>query len=45
MDFTGKPMRGFLFVNPEGLKSDDELDYWLALALDFNKIAKPAKKR
>jgi TfoX/Sxy family transcriptional regulator of competence genes len=40
MDFTGKPMKGFVFVGPEGTKGKKQLDYWMALALDFNKRAK-----
>lgn len=35
MDFTGKPMSGFLFVDPEGYESDTDLEKWLAAALDF----------
>jgi TfoX/Sxy family transcriptional regulator of competence genes len=45
MDFTGRPMRGFVFVNPAGLGTDSELDDWLKLALDFNPRAKSSKKR
>ncbi len=45
MDFTGRPMRGFVFVNPTGLVTDGELDGWLKLALDFNPKAKSSKKR
>ena len=45
MDFTGRPMRGFVFVNPPGLTHDDDLNHWLKLALDFNPKARPAKKR
>jgi TfoX/Sxy family transcriptional regulator of competence genes len=44
MDFTGRPMRGFVFVNPTGLTTDDELGGWLKLALDFNPRAKASKK-
>src|SRR5215472_7269581 len=33
MDFTGKPMRGFVFVEPEGLKSAREFGFWMELAL------------
>ena len=44
MDFTGRPMRGFVFVNPTGLATDDELGHWLKLALDFNPKAKASKK-
>jgi TfoX/Sxy family transcriptional regulator of competence genes len=45
MDFTGRPMRGFVFVNPTGLTTDSELDDWLNLALDFNPKAKASKRR
>jgi TfoX/Sxy family transcriptional regulator of competence genes len=45
MDFTGKPMKGFVFISPEGTKRKEDLDYWIALALDFNKRAKASKKR
>jgi TfoX/Sxy family transcriptional regulator of competence genes len=45
MDFTGRPMKGFVFVSPEGVKTKKELEYWLNLALDYNAKAKPAKKR
>jgi TfoX/Sxy family transcriptional regulator of competence genes len=45
MDFTGRPMRGFVFVNPAGLTTDDELDDWLKLALEFNPKAKASKKK
>ena len=45
MDFTGRPMRGFVFVNPAGLATDRELDEWLKLALEFNPKAKSSKKK
>jgi hypothetical protein len=38
MDFTGKAMRGFLFIAPEGFDSDDDLDFWTDKALEFNTI-------
>ncbi|MFT6827099.1 MAG: hypothetical protein ACI9Z3_000420 [Roseivirga sp.] len=37
MDFTGKVMRGFLFIGPEGFDSDEDLDFWTEKALAFNK--------
>ncbi|MBI2924108.1 MAG: TfoX/Sxy family protein [Verrucomicrobia bacterium] len=43
MDFTGRPMRGFVFVNAEGLASARDLASWLELALDFNPRAKASK--
>lgn len=45
MDFTGKPMKGFVFVGPEGTSNKKDLDYWINLALDFNKKAKVSKKK
>jgi hypothetical protein len=45
MDFTGKPMRGFVFVAPEGLGSQRELAFWLELALAYNPIAKKSAKK
>ena len=44
MDFTGRPMKGFVFIDEEGTKSKKDLEYWVELALDYNKKAKPSKK-
>jgi hypothetical protein len=44
MDFTGRPMKGFVFVEPEGTDMDKDLEYWIQLALDYNRIA-PVKKK
>lgn len=35
MDFTGKPMKGYVFVNPEGIESDAALEAWVALCSQF----------
>ena len=40
MDFTGKPMKGYLFITPQGFDFDDDLEYWLDLWLKFNPLAK-----
>ena len=45
MDFTGRPMKGYVFVEPAGTDLDDDLTYWIQLALDFNPMAKSSKKR
>lgn len=46
MDFTGKSMKGFLFIYPEGFDSDAALDFWIEKALEFNKKAeKPSKNK
>lgn len=38
MDFTGRVMRGFLFIDPEGFDSDEDLDFWIEKALEFNHL-------
>ena len=45
MDFTGRPMKGFVFVDPLGLDMDEDLDYWVELCLDFNPRAQSRKKK
>ena len=45
MDFTGRPMKGYVFVNPDGTDMEEDLSYWIQLALDFNPLAKASKKR
>jgi TfoX/Sxy family transcriptional regulator of competence genes len=44
MDFTGKPMTGFVFVNSSQTSSDNDLEYWVQLALAFNSRAKASLK-
>ena len=36
MDFTGRVMRGFLFISPEGFDTEEDLDFWTDKALEFN---------
>jgi len=45
MDFTGRGMKGFVYVSPEAIDLDDDLDYWLKLALEFNPKAIKSKKK
>jgi|SRR5581483_10462765 hypothetical protein len=45
MDFTGRPMRGFVFVNPIGLATNGDLEGWLKLALKFNPEAKASRDK
>lgn len=44
MDFTGTPMKGFIFVDAEAFDDESELTDWLQLALDFNPKAKKSPK-
>jgi TfoX/Sxy family transcriptional regulator of competence genes len=45
MDFTGRPMKGYIMVDESGMRSKKAFDYWIDLSLDFNKRAKSSKKR
>ncbi len=45
MDFTGRPMKGFVFIGAEGIDLDDDLESWIQLCLDFNPLAKSSKKK
>jgi hypothetical protein len=45
MTFTGRTMKGYVFVSEEGLDSDRALEYWIQLCLDFNPLAKSSKKK
>lgn len=45
MDFTGRPMKGYVFVTPEGFDLEEDLEYWIDLCLSFNPIAKSSKKK
>ena len=45
MDFTKRVMKGFAFVDIRVLESNKDLEYWIALALEYNSKAKPSKKR
>jgi hypothetical protein len=42
MDFTGKAMKGMVYVGPEGLEGDDDLESWLQRGLNFT-LSLPAK--
>ncbi len=35
MDFTGKPMRGWLFVGTDGCEADDDLAAWVGRGVAF----------
>lgn len=35
MDFTGRPMRGLVFIDPPGLKTADALQNWVDRTLAF----------
>ncbi len=41
----GRECRGYVYVNEEGMKTKKDFDYWIGLALEFNKRAKASKKK
>ena len=45
MDFTGKPMRGFLFVTPEGLRTKKMLQDWVDRGVAFASSLPPKKPK
>ncbi len=45
MEFTGKALVGFVYVDEEALNTKKKLEHWMKIALEYNKIAKPSKKK
>lgn len=45
MDFTGRPMKGFVYVSNEAIDMDDDLESWIDMAMTFNNVAKKSKKK
>ena len=45
MDFTGKAMKGYAFVDPGNLKTRRQLGFWVGLALAYNAAAPLSKKK
>lgn len=45
MDFTSRPMKGYVYVSGEGLARQRDLAYWIQLCLAFNITAKASKPK
>lgn len=45
MIMKGKLMQGFIYVDEEVLNTKRRLEYWVGLALAYNKTAKSSKKK
>ena len=45
MDFTKRPMMGYVMVDENGMKANGDFEYYINLALDYNKQAKPGKRK
>ena len=45
MDFTGRPMKGYVLVEESGMRNKNDFDYWINVCLEFNPQAKSSKKK
>lgn len=45
MDFTKRPMKGYVFVAPDGIDYEEDLEFWIEKCLEFNPKAKASKNR
>lgn len=41
MDFTGRPMKGYVFVEPEGFDSAEALEFWVSKSYEFSASLPP----
>lgn len=45
MDFTGRSMKGYVFVEPAGIEEDAQLQYWVDLCTGFVSTLPPKKPK
>ena len=45
MDFTGRPMRGFVYVGPQAVETDEALREWIGRGLAFIQPKAPKRRR
>jgi TfoX/Sxy family transcriptional regulator of competence genes len=45
MDFTGREMKGYVYVDPIGIEEDDSLTQWVMLCADFVQALPPKKPK
>lgn len=45
MNFTGRKMKGYVFLEADATDMDEDLEYWVQLCLDFNPLAKSSKRK
>jgi TfoX/Sxy family transcriptional regulator of competence genes len=45
MDFTGKPMAGYVYVAPKGTREDDALGNWIGRGLKFAATLRAGDKK
>ncbi len=42
---NGKPLKDFVYVSEEAMRTQQQFDYWVNAALAFNPLAKATKKK
>jgi hypothetical protein len=45
MDFTGKSLKGFIYVGGEGTGAEKDLKGWVSIAVDYAKSLPPKEKK
>lgn len=45
MDFTGKAMKGMLYLSEEGFATEEQLDFWIKRCMDFVTQLPPKKPK
>ena len=45
MDFTGRAMKGYVFISAPGTKSDPSLKYWIKAGIAYVKALPPKPRR
>jgi len=45
MDFTGRPMKGYVYVEPTGFKTEKSLKKWVEKGVTFVKTLPPKKPK
>jgi TfoX/Sxy family transcriptional regulator of competence genes len=45
MDFTGRPLKGFVFVESDGFKKEKDLVYWIQMGVEFVDALPPQKMK
>ena len=45
MALTGRPMKGFLFIDSHGIDMEKDLEFWVDKCLEYNPKAKANKKK
>ena len=45
MNFTGRAMKGYVFVDEDALDMDSELEFYIELCIGYNPEAKRSKKK